>query len=46
MVRTIKEVTVKSSHYASVDELRRHVQNRPTASNVAKRLKAIRLKTP
>ncbi len=46
MVRTIKEATVKSFHYSSVHELRRHVQDWLTAYNFAKQLKALRYKTP
>jgi transposase InsO family protein len=46
MVRTIKEATVKSFHYASINELRRHVRDWLTAYNFAKQLKALRFKTP
>ena len=46
MVRTIKEATVKSFHYTSVSELRRHVRDWLTAYNFAKQLKALRFKTP
>jgi transposase InsO family protein len=46
MVRTIKEATVKSFHYASVQELRRHVSDWLVAYNFAKQLKALRFKTP
>jgi transposase len=46
MVRTIKEATVKSFHYSSVQELRRHVRDWLTAYNFAKQLKALRFKTP
>ena len=46
MVRTIKEATVKSFHYRSVQELRRHVRDWLTAYNFAKQLKALRFKTP
>ena len=46
MVRTIKEATVRSFHYASVAELRRHVQDWLTAYNFAKQLKALKFKTP
>ena len=46
MVRTIKEATVKSFHYASINELRRQIQNWLTAYNFAKQLKALRFKTP
>ncbi|MGD9812665.1 MAG: IS481 family transposase [Sphingobium sp.] len=46
MVRTIKEATVKSFHYASITELRRHVRDWLIAYNFAKQLKAIRFQTP
>ena len=46
MVRTIKEATVKSFHYASINELRRHVRDWLVAYNFAKQLKALRFKTP
>ena len=46
MVRTIKEATVKSFHYASINELRRHVRDWLTAYNFAKQLKALRFRTP
>ena len=46
MVRTIKEATVKSFHYSSINELRRHVQEWLIAYNFAKQLKALRFKTP
>ena len=46
MVRTIKEATVKSFHYASLTELRRHVRDWLLAYNYAKQLKALRFKTP
>ncbi len=46
MVRTIKDATVKSFHYASIQELRRHVRDWLTAYNFAKQLKALRFKTP
>jgi hypothetical protein len=46
MVRTINEATVKSFHYTSVSELRRHVRDWLTAYNFAKQLKALRFKTP
>jgi transposase-like protein len=45
MVRTIKEATVKSFHYTSISELRRHVREWLTAYNFAKQLKALRFKT-
>jgi len=46
MVRTIKEATVRSFHYASLTELRRHVRDWLLAYNYAKQLKALRCKTP
>jgi len=46
MVRTIKEATVKSFHYSSIQELRRHVSDRPIAYNFAKQLKALKFRTP
>jgi transposase-like protein len=46
MVRTIKEATVKSFHYTSINELRHHVRDWLTAYNFAKQLKALRFKTP
>ena len=46
MVRTIKEATVKSFHYSSINELRRHVRDWLTAYNFAKQLKALKFKTP
>lgn len=46
MVRTIKEATFKSFHYASITDLRRHVRDWLLAYNYAKQLKALRFKTP
>jgi transposase-like protein len=46
MVRTIKEATVRAFHYASIDDLRRHVRDWLLAYNYAKQLKALRFKTP
>src|SRR5215213_5083037 len=46
MVRTIKEATVKSFHYSSVQELRRHVSDWLIAYNFAKQLKALKFRTP
>lgn len=46
MVHTIKDVTVKSFHYTSINEMRRHVRDWLTAYNFAKQLKALRFKTP
>ena len=45
-VRTIKEATAKSFHYASILELRRHVGDWLTAYNFAKQLKALKFKLP
>src|SRR3546814_14160278 len=42
MVRTIKEATVKSFRYTSINELRRHVRDWLVAYNFAKQLKALR----
>src|SRR3546814_16504005 len=44
MVRTIKEATVKSFRYTSINELRRHVRDWLVAYNFAKQLKALRFK--
>ena len=38
MVRTIKEATIKSFHYASIQELRRHISDWLAACNFAKQL--------
>jgi transposase InsO family protein len=46
MVRTIKEATVRSFHYASLTDLRRHIRDWLLAYNYAKQLKALRFKTP
>lgn len=46
MVRTIKDATVKSFHYASITDLRRHVRDWLLAYNYARQLKAIRFRTP
>ena len=46
MVRTIKEATVRCFHYASINELRRHVRDWLIAYNFAKKLKALRFRTP
>ncbi len=45
MVRTIKEATVKSFHYVSINELRRHLRDWLIAYNFAKQLKALRFRT-
>lgn len=49
MVRTIKEATVKSFHYASIQELRRHVSDWLITYAFAKQLralKALQFRTP
>lgn len=46
MVRTIKEATVKSFYYTSIQQLRRHVSDWLIAYNFAKQLKALKFKTP
>lgn len=46
MVRTIKEATVKSFHYASIQELRRHLSDWLIAYNFAEQLKALKFRTP
>lgn len=46
MVRTIKEATVRAFHYATIEDLRRHVRDWLLAYNYAKQLKALRFKTP
>jgi transposase InsO family protein len=46
MVRTIKDATVKSFHYASIHELRRHISDWLIAYNFAKQLKALKFRTP
>lgn len=46
MNRTLKEATVNSFHYASHDELKQHLHAYLMAYNFAKRLKAIKGKTP
>lgn len=46
MVRTIKEATVKSFHYGSLEELRRHVRDWLIAYNFAKQLKALKFRMP
>jgi hypothetical protein len=38
--------TVKSFHYASIQELRRHVGHWLIAYNFAKQLKALKFRTP
>ena len=46
MVRSMEEATILSFHYASINELRRHVRDWLVAYNFAKQLKALRFKTP
>ncbi|MCZ0736813.1 IS481 family transposase [Phreatobacter sp. AB_2022a] len=46
MVRTIKDATVRTFHYASINDLRRHVRDWLLAYNYAKQLKALRFRTP
>src|SRR6266853_5270565 len=46
MNRTIKEATIKVFHYPSLESLKAHVLAFVTAYNFAKRLKALRWKTP
>ena len=46
MVRTIKDATIRVFHYASINDLRRHVRDWLLAYNYAKQLRALRFKTP
>jgi transposase InsO family protein len=46
MNRTIKEATVRTFHYASADELERHLDAFLLAYNHARRLKTLKGKTP
>ena len=46
MIRTLKEATVNNFHYESHDELKQHLHAYLMAYNFAKRLKAIKGKTP
>lgn len=46
MNRTLKEATVNNFHYASHDELKQHLHAYMMAYNFAKRLRAIKGKTP
>jgi transposase InsO family protein len=46
MVRTIKDATVRAFHYASIEDLRRHVHDWLLAYNYAKQLRALQFKTP
>lgn len=46
MIRTIKDATVKSFHYALITDLPRYARDWLLAYNYAKQLKVIRFKTP
>jgi transposase InsO family protein len=46
MNRTLKEATVRAFHYASADDLKRHLHAFLLAYNCARRLKTLRGKTP
>ncbi len=46
MIRTLKEATVRSYHYETYRQLRRHIADYLAAYNFAKHLKALRWKTP
>jgi transposase InsO family protein len=46
MNRTVKEATVKAFHYPDLEALKAHVLAFVTAYNLAKRLKALRWRTP
>ena len=46
MNRTIKEATIKASHYPDLESLKAHVLAFVCAFNFAKHLKALRWKTP
>ena len=46
MVRTLKEATVRAYHYETYRQLRGHVADYLVAYNFAKRLRALRWKTP
>jgi len=46
MNRTVKEATIKSFHYPSLESLKAHVLAFVSAYNFAKHLKALRWKTP
>ncbi|MFC2255179.1 IS481 family transposase, partial [Labrys portucalensis] len=45
-VRTIKDATVRAFHYASIQDLRRHVRDWLLAYNYAKQLRALHFRTP
>ena len=46
MVRTLKEVSVRTYHYETFSQLRRHISEYLVAYNFAKHLKTLRWKTP
>ena len=46
MNRTIKEATAKVYHYETVDQFKRHLQDFLMAYNFAKKLKALRFRSP
>jgi hypothetical protein len=46
MNRTVKDATIKAFHYLDLDALKAHVLAFVTAYNFAKRLKALRWRTP
>ena len=46
MNRTIKEATTKTYHYDSVDQLKTHLNSFMSAYNCAKKLSALKRKTP
>jgi transposase InsO family protein len=46
MNRTVKEATIKTSHYPDLEALRAHILAFVTAYNFAKHLKALRWRTP
>lgn len=45
MVRTIKDATVRSFHYATLDDLSRHVRDWLLTYNYARQLETLRFKT-
>ncbi len=46
MVRTLKEATVRTYHYETFSQLRRHVSEYLAAYNFARRLKTLNGSTP
>jgi hypothetical protein len=46
MNRTVKDATIKTLHYADLENLKAHVLAFVTAYNFAKHLKALKWKTP